>query len=71
MLDASLPPEDRPTGGAAEQAATVVAHVAVNAEYRHLVLQAAPRATEAVPGQFFQLLWPARRQGPHHSFAGL
>jgi dihydroorotate dehydrogenase electron transfer subunit len=56
---ASLPPEDRPTGSAAEQAARVVAHVAVNAEYRHLVLQAAAPATEAAPGQFFQLLCPA------------
>ena len=37
----------------------VVANVAINAEYRHLVLQAAPPATEAAPGQFFQLLCPA------------
>jgi dihydroorotate dehydrogenase electron transfer subunit len=59
MLAASLPPEDRPTGSAAEQAAKVVAHVAVNAEYHQLVLQAEPPATEAAPGQFFQLLCPA------------
>jgi dihydroorotate dehydrogenase electron transfer subunit len=58
MLAASLPPEDRPTGSAAEQAAKVVAHVAVNAEYYQLVLQAEPPATEAAPGQFFQLLCP-------------
>ena len=56
---ANLLPEDRPAGSAAEQAASVVAHVAVNAEYRHLVLQAAAPATEAAPGQFFQLLCPA------------
>jgi dihydroorotate dehydrogenase electron transfer subunit len=42
-----------------EQAATVAAHSAVNAEYRHLVLSAAPPATHALPGQFFQLLCPA------------
>ena len=59
ILAASLPPEHRPTGSAAEQAAEVVAHVAVNAEYRHLILRAVAPATEAAPGQFFQLLCPA------------
>jgi dihydroorotate dehydrogenase electron transfer subunit len=59
MLAASLPPEDRPTGSATEQLATVVTHVAVNAEYRHLVLHAIPPAIDAAPGQFFQLLCPA------------
>ena len=44
---------------AAEQAATVIANTAVNAEYRHLILRAAPPATNAAPGQFFQLLCPA------------
>lgn len=56
---ASLPPEFRPTGSAAEQVASVVAHVAVNDEYRHLVLRAVRPATQAAPGQFFQLLCPA------------
>jgi dihydroorotate dehydrogenase electron transfer subunit len=37
----------------------VVAHAVLSSEYRHLVLQAAPPATEAAPGQFFQLLCPA------------
>ena len=59
MLAASLPPEERPTGSVAEQAAKVVAHTAVNAEYRHLVMQAVAPATDAMPGQFFQLLCPA------------
>jgi len=57
--DASLPPAARHTGAAAEQTATVIANAAVNAEYRHLVLHAAPPATGAAPGQFFQLLCPA------------
>jgi dihydroorotate dehydrogenase electron transfer subunit len=57
-LAAGLPPEERPTGSATEQLAKVVTHTAVNAEYRHLVLQALPPATDAVPGQFFQLLCP-------------
>lgn len=59
ILAATLPPEDRPTGSATEQLAKVVAHVAVNVEYRHLVLQATAPAIEAAPGQFFQLLCPA------------
>jgi len=51
--------ESFPTGSAAEQAATVIANSSVNAEYRHLILRAAPPATNATPGQFFQLLCPA------------
>jgi dihydroorotate dehydrogenase electron transfer subunit len=56
---ATLPPEARPVGSAAEQCAEVVSNAAINAEYRHLVLRAAPPATDAAPGQFFQLLCPA------------
>ena len=58
-LAATLPPDARPTGSAAEQSADGVANTLVNAEYRHLVLRAAPPATDAAPGQFFQLLCPA------------
>ncbi|MCR0980953.1 dihydroorotate dehydrogenase electron transfer subunit [Roseomonas populi] len=39
--------------------AEVIVHAALNAEYRHLILHAGPRATAARPGQFFQLLCPA------------
>jgi dihydroorotate dehydrogenase electron transfer subunit len=39
--------------------AEVLAHAAVNAEYRHLVLAAGAPAAAARPGQFFQLLCPA------------
>jgi dihydroorotate dehydrogenase electron transfer subunit len=53
------PPEARPLGSATEQCAEVVANTPVNLEYRHLVLRAAPPATDAAPGQFFQLLCPA------------
>lgn len=42
----------------AEQAATVISNVAVNAEYRHLVVVAEPPATDVVAGQFFHLLCP-------------
>ncbi len=56
---ATLPPEARPVGSAAEQCAEVVSNALINAEYRHLVVRAAPPATDAAPGQFFQLLCPA------------
>jgi hypothetical protein len=38
--------------------ARVVRHGAVNAEYRHLVLDCSDEAAAAQPGQFFQLLCP-------------
>jgi dihydroorotate dehydrogenase electron transfer subunit len=38
--------------------ATVVANTAVNAEYRHLVVDCSAVAAAAKPGQFFQLLCP-------------
>jgi dihydroorotate dehydrogenase electron transfer subunit len=41
------------------QAALVLTHDLVNAEYRHLVLRTDAIAAGAAPGQFFQLLCPA------------
>jgi dihydroorotate dehydrogenase electron transfer subunit len=41
------------------QLADVVANVAVNPEYRHLILRCSAPAAKATPGQFFQLLCPA------------
>ena len=38
--------------------AKVVANTAVNAEYRHLVVDCSAEAALAKPGQFFQLLCP-------------
>jgi dihydroorotate dehydrogenase electron transfer subunit len=38
--------------------ASVVAHTAVNSEYRHLVVNCSEVASSAQPGQFFQLLCP-------------
>jgi len=38
--------------------AEVVANRAINAEYRHLVVNCCEEAASAVPGQFFQLLCP-------------
>ncbi|HYL32072.1 MAG TPA: dihydroorotate dehydrogenase electron transfer subunit [Stellaceae bacterium] len=42
----------------AEQSATVLENVAVNAEYKHLVVAAESPATDVVAGQFFHLLCP-------------
>lgn len=42
----------------AEQSAAVIANVAINAEYKHLVVAAEPPATDVVAGQFFHLLCP-------------
>ena len=58
-LAATLPPDARPTGSATEQSATVAANTLVNAGVPPSVLRAAPPATDAAPGQFFQLLCPA------------
>lgn len=41
-----------------EQAAAVIANVAINAEYKRLVVAAEAPATDAVAGQFFHLLCP-------------
>jgi dihydroorotate dehydrogenase electron transfer subunit len=44
---------------AAEEVAEVVSDLAVNAEYRHLVVACSALAASAVPGQFYQLACPA------------
>src|SRR5262249_2661949 len=41
----------------------VVSHEWVNAEYKHLVVEASPKALAVRPGQFFNLLCPAPDQG--------
>lgn len=42
----------------AEEDATVLSNMAVNAQYWHLVIQASPLAAAASPGQFYQLQCP-------------
>jgi dihydroorotate dehydrogenase electron transfer subunit len=44
--------------GIVAELASVVANTAVNAEYRHLVVDCSEVAASAQPGQFFQLLCP-------------
>ena len=42
-----------------ESLCPVVSHDWVNAEYKHLVIQASPKALSVIPGQFFNLLCPS------------
>jgi dihydroorotate dehydrogenase electron transfer subunit len=51
-------PEPRPIP-AEESLCPVVSHDWVNAEYRHLVVEASPKALTVNPGQFFNLLCPS------------
>src|SRR5467141_5101033 len=44
---------------AEESLCPVVAHDWVNAEYKHLVVDASPKALAVKPGQFFNLLCPS------------
>src|SRR5262249_27834068 len=41
----------------------VIAHEWVNAEYKHLIVEASPKALAVRPGQFFNLLCPAPDAG--------
>jgi dihydroorotate dehydrogenase electron transfer subunit len=51
-------PEPRPIP-AEESLSPVVSHDWVNAEYKHLVVEASPKALAVTPGQFFNLLCPS------------
>jgi dihydroorotate dehydrogenase electron transfer subunit len=44
---------------AEESLCPVVSHEWVNSEYKHLVVQASPKALTVNPGQFFNLLCPS------------
>lgn len=66
---AAVRPEDPGSGHspaqcpAEESVVPVVAHEWVNAEYKHLVVKATPKALAAQPGQFFHLLCPSPDEG--------
>src|SRR6202451_4010545 len=51
-------PEPRPIP-AEESLCPVVSHAWVNAEYKHLIVEASPKALAFNPGQFFNLLCPS------------
>jgi dihydroorotate dehydrogenase electron transfer subunit len=48
---------------AEESLCPVVSHHWVNSEYKHLVVEASPRALAVKPGQFFNLLCPSPDEG--------
>jgi dihydroorotate dehydrogenase electron transfer subunit len=48
---------------AEESLCPVVSHDWVNAEYKHLVVEASPKALSVTPGQFFNLLCPSPNVG--------
>ena len=48
---------------AEESLCPVVSHDWINSEYKHLVLEASPKALEVKPGQFFNLLCPSPDEG--------
>jgi dihydroorotate dehydrogenase electron transfer subunit len=60
--ETSAPPV-APSIPAEESLCPVVAHNWVNAEYKHLVVEASPRALAVRPGQFFNLLCPSPDEG--------
>jgi dihydroorotate dehydrogenase electron transfer subunit len=57
-----VPPAGPPIP-AEESLCPVVSHDWVNAEYKHLVVEASPRALVVKPGQFFNLLCPSPDEG--------
>jgi dihydroorotate dehydrogenase electron transfer subunit len=48
---------------AEESLAPVISHEWVNAEYKHLIVDASPKALAVKPGQFFNLLCPSPDEG--------
>src|ERR1051325_11879375 len=48
---------------AEESLCPVVSHDWVNAEYKHLIVDASPKALAVRPGQFFNLLCPSPDEG--------
>jgi dihydroorotate dehydrogenase electron transfer subunit len=48
---------------AEESLAPVISHNWVNSEYKHLVVEASPKALAVKPGQFFNLLCPSPDEG--------
>src|SRR5438132_12537881 len=48
---------------AEEWLAPIVSHDWVNSEYKHLIVEASPKALAVNPGQFFNLLCPSPDSG--------
>jgi len=63
IVGASTPVPAQPHIPTEESLAPVVSHDWVNAEYKHLVVDASPKALAVKPGQFFNLLCPSPDSG--------
>jgi dihydroorotate dehydrogenase electron transfer subunit len=63
VVGKSPPQPIAPDIPAEESLAPVVSHEWVNAEYRHLIVDASPKALAVKPGQFFNLLCPSPDAG--------
>ena len=59
----STPAPVEPHIPAEESLAPVVSHQWINAEYKHLIVDASPKALAVKPGQFFNLLCPSPDEG--------
>jgi dihydroorotate dehydrogenase electron transfer subunit len=63
VVGGSDPAPPQPHIPAEEALCPVVSHDWVNAEYKHLVVDASPKALAVNPGQFFNLLCPSPDEG--------
>jgi dihydroorotate dehydrogenase electron transfer subunit len=63
VVGTSAPASTEPHIPAEESLSPVVLHEWVNAEYKHLVVDASPKALAVNPGQFFNLLCPSPDEG--------
>src|SRR3974390_1974953 len=63
VVGKSAPPADPPIRTAEESLCPVIAHDWVNSEYKHLIVEASPKALAVKPGQFFNLLCPSPDEG--------
>src|SRR3984893_5532054 len=59
VVGKSIPSAAEPHIPAEEALCPVVSHDWVNSDYKHLVVQASPKALAVKPGQFFNLLCPS------------
>ncbi|MFZ0372405.1 MAG: dihydroorotate dehydrogenase electron transfer subunit, partial [Xanthobacteraceae bacterium] len=59
VVGKSAAPAGLPQIPAEESLCPVISHDWVNAEYKHLVVEASPKALTVTPGQFFNLLCPS------------
>jgi dihydroorotate dehydrogenase electron transfer subunit len=63
IVGKSAPAPSEPLIPAEESLCPVVSHDWVNSEYKHLVVDASPKALAVKPGQFFNLLCPSPDEG--------